>query len=142
MKLVFMWIIIAVILGIVEVITIDLVSIWFVFGSLVAAMLAWFNFPPLYQIAALVIVSVGLAIITRPYCKKLLRGNVVATNADRLIGKTGTITKAFYGDGRGEIKVLTESWTCTSKDNLDFSEGEKVKVIAIEGVKLLVTKIK
>ena len=141
MKLVLMWFIIAILLGIVEVITVDLVSIWFVVGSLVAALLAWFNAPLLYQILALIIVSVSLAVITRPYCKKILRGNITPTNADRLIGKTGTITKAFDSDDRGEVKVLTESWTCTSRDKHQFVEGEKVKVIAIEGVKLLVTTI-
>lgn len=135
---VLIWFLIAILAGIFEVITVDLVSIWIAVGALVAMVLAWLDYSITIQLIAVLVVSVSLGIITRPICKKLLRGNVLATNSDRLIGKTGVITKSFSNDGRGEIKIVGEYWTCTSKQNHTYSEGDQVTVLAIEGVKLIV----
>ena len=134
------WLILAGILVVVEVMTVDLVSIWVACGCLVAALMAYFKLSITYQLVAILVVSIALGIITRPYCKKLLRGNITPTNSDRLIGKIATVTKLFDGENRGEVKVLGEHWTCISKDKNIFNEGDQVKVQAIEGVKLIVTK--
>ena len=136
------WFVIAILAGIFEIVTVDLVSIWIAIGALVAAILAALKIPLVYQLIAVLVVSVGLGIITRPYAKKILRGNITATNSDRLIGKNAIITKGFNKDERGELKVAGEHWTCFSKENHNFTEGEQVKILAIEGVKLLVTTIK
>lgn len=132
------WFIIAILAGIFEVITVDLVSIWVAVGALVAMLLAWLKVPFIYQLIAVLVVSVGLGIITRPFCKKLLRGNILPTNSDRLLGKTGIITKSFTGEERGELKIAGEYWTCTSREEHPFNEGDHVTVLAIEGVKLIV----
>lgn len=138
MKQALIWFIIAIVAGIVEMITVDLVSIWVAVGCLVAAIMAALKLPLLYQLIAVLLVSVGLGIITRPYCKKLLRGNITATNSDRLIGKTAVVTKSFTDEERGEVKIAGEYWTCISKSHQSFNEGDHVKVLAIEGVKLVV----
>ncbi len=142
MKQALVWFIIAILAGIFEIATVDLVSIWIAIGALVAMVLAWMKVEFIYQLIAVLVVSIGLGIITRPYCKKLLRGNIVPTNSDRLIGKVGIITKAFKEDERGELKVAGEFWTCTSKNSSEFNEGDRVKILAIEGVKLIVSPIK
>ena len=71
------WFVVAVLAGIFEIITVDLVSIWIAVGALVAALLAAFKIPFIYQLIAVLVVSVGLGFITRPYCKKILRGNII-----------------------------------------------------------------
>lgn len=139
MTQVLIWFLIAILAGIIEIVTVDLVSIWVAVGALVAMVLAWLDYSLTIQLISVLVVSISLSFITRPFCKKLLRGNVVATNSDRLIGKIGTITKAFHDDERGEIKILGEHWTCVSKDNHVFNEGDQATVLAIEGVKLIVT---
>lgn len=132
------WFVIAILAGIFEIVTVDLVSIWVAVGALVAMVLAWLDIPFIYQLIAVLVVSVGLGLVTRPFCKKLLRGNTLATNSDRLIGKTGIITKPFTGEERGELKIAGEYWTCTSKEDHPFNENDHVTVLAIEGVKLIV----
>jgi len=136
------WFVIAILAGIFEIITVDLVSIWLAVGALVAMVLACLKVPFIYQLLSVLVVSICLGIVTRPYCKKILRGNITPTNSDRLIGKTGTITKAFKEDERGELKILGEYWTCVSKENHHFNQGDHVKILAIDGVKLIVIPVK
>ena len=139
MTQVLIWFLIAIAAAIYEIVTVDLVSIWVAVGALVAMILAWLKVDLIYQLIAVIVVSISLGVITRPICKKILRGNITHTNSDRLIGKKGIITKAFSDSNRGELKIGGEYWTCTSRSNHQFNEGDSVTILAIEGVKLIVT---
>ena len=70
--------------------------------------------------------------------KAFRKTDIEATNSDRVIGKSGEVIKEISNNEYGEVKVFGNVWTATSKQNL--SVGDKVKVISIEGVKLIVEK--
>ncbi|MBS6116417.1 NfeD family protein, partial [Thomasclavelia spiroformis] len=89
------WLAITVIAIIIEILTIDLVSIWFAAGSIVALIAYLLNASTTIQIALFVIVTSICAIIIRPISKKYLRGNIERTNFDRVIGKHGLVTKTI-----------------------------------------------
>ena len=118
-----------------------LVSIWFAVGGIIAVILAALNMPLWLQIAAFVIVSFVSMLVVRPVASRYLRGNTVATNADRCIGEIGIVTRKISEDAWGEVKVNGALWSAVSVEHDTIEEHEEVKVVAIEGAKLLVRKV-
>lgn len=132
------WFLIFLVLLFIELITINLVSIWFALGAVVAMISSFFIESTLVQIVVFVVASIISLIITKPLIKKFKTVNVEATNLDRVIGKTGFITKKITSSDYGEVKVLGTIWTATSDEEIDV--GTKVIVKKIDGVKLIVEK--
>lgn len=64
--------------------------------------------------------------------------------ADSLIGRTAVATKEINNLAQtGEVDIADISWTARSGDDLKIiPAGSKVKICAIEGVKLIVEEIK
>ena len=83
------WLVILILSVIIEIVTIDLVSIWISLGSLGALIAYFLGFDLIVQIIVCLVITVLSFIITRPIAKKYLTGNIVHTNTDRLIGKQG-----------------------------------------------------
>ena len=80
------WVVALVVFLIVEAVTAGLVSIWFVFGSLVALICAALGAAVWLQIFWFVIVSVATLVLTRPLVKRYVDSRSVATNAARRAG--------------------------------------------------------
>ena len=118
-----------------------LVSIWFAAGSLAAVVLAMLEVPFWCQLTVCLIVSVLLLLLVRPAATRYLRGNIIATNADRYIGAVGTVEEKITFDHWGVVLVEGSSWSAASYDHKEIEKGKKVRVIAIEGAKLLVSGI-
>ena len=122
----------------IELVTVNLVSIWFAIGAFVSMILAYFTDNFYIQMIVFIVVSVVILLITKLLAKKLKKTSFVPTNSDMVIGKIGEVTKEITSDNYGEVKVFGNYWTACSKKKI--SVGEKVKVINIEGVKLIVEK--
>lgn len=135
------WLGITIVAAIIEILTADLVSIWFAFGGVVALISCLLGASQTIQIALFVIVSVITIITVRPIAKKYLRSNIEKTNVDRVIGKHGLVTKTITADNKGEVKVMSTSWMATSLDNSTINEGDYCEILAIEGAHLVVKKI-
>jgi len=135
------WIVIIVGAFIIEINTLDLVSIWFSLGAIFAFIAALFNLTEMVQMWIFIGSTVILLLLTRPLAKKYMLKNTVKTNADRLIGRIATVTKPIEVGDRGEVKIEGKYWLSFSKETSRFEVDEKCKVLAIEGVKLLVGKI-
>lgn len=127
---------------IVEAVTAGLVSIWFVFGSLVALICAALGAAVWLQIFWFVIVSVATLVLTRPLVKRYVDSRSVATNADRSIGRAAVVTERIDNlAATGAVKLDGVVWTARSTDDaVAIETGERVTVRAIEGVKLIVER--
>ena len=139
----YMWIIwlsIAIFFLLIESITVELISIWFTGGSLIAMVLSLLKLELGWQIAAFCVASVILIIFTRPIVARYLKRNESRTNVDSLIGGVATVTKDILPDDRGEVKVHSQYWLAISSDNSKIESGQKVSILAIEGAKLIVKK--
>lgn len=119
-----------------------MVSIWFAVGAFVSAVCAGFNMPVALQIIVCLAVAVLFILIVRPMAVKYLRGNIVATNADRLIGDIAVVTKDIQEDTWGEVRVHGMMWSAVNLDHTVIPKQAKVRIVAIEGAKLLVRAIK
>ena len=118
-----------------------LVSIWFAVGACAAALVSLLDFSIGIQIAVFVIMSFLSMLIVRPVAARYLRGNVVRTNADRYIGEKGIVTKKITSNDWGDVKIQGTIWHAVSVEDEEIEEGSRVKVVAIEGAKLLVMKL-
>lgn len=136
------WVVALVVFLIVEAVTAGLVSIWFVFGSLVALICAALDAAVWLQIFWFVIVSVATLVLTRPLVKRYVDSRSVATNADRSIGRTAVVTERIDNlAAAGAVKLDGVVWTARSTDDaVAIETGERVTVRAIEGVKLIVER--
>ena len=136
------WVVALVVFLIVEAVTAGLVSIWFVFGSLVALICAALGAAVWLQIFWFVIVSVATLVLTRPLVKRYVDSRSVATNADRSIGRAAVVTERIDNlAATGAVKLDGVVLTARSTDDaVAIETGERVTVRAIEGVKLIVER--
>ena len=134
------WFIAFVILLVIELVTVNLVTIWFAIGAVAAIITTIFTDSVLIQSIVFVVVSVIALLITKPLIKKFKKFEVEPTNSDRVIGKIGEVTKKIGKNKYGEVKVYGNTWTASSKQVINV--GERVKVLSIDGVKLVVEKEK
>ena len=136
------WVVALVVFLIVEAVTAGLVSIWFVFGSLVALICAALGAAVWLQIFWFVIVSVATLVLTRPLVKRYVDSRSVATNADRSIGRAAVVTERIDNlAATGAVQLDGVVWTARSTDDaVAIETGERVTVRAIEGVKPLVQR--
>lgn len=137
----YFWIVIIIVAFIIEINTLDLVSIWFSLGAIVAFVASLMNLPQMAQMWIFIVSTIVLLLVTRPLAKKYMIKNTVKTNVDRLVGKFAKVTKTIEVGERGEVKIDGKYWLAFSKSDLKFDIDEKCEVIAIEGVKLLVDKV-
>lgn len=135
------WLGIIIVAIIIEVITIDLVSVWFAAGGIIALVTCLLGISQPIQIAIFIIITVITAVIVRPIAKKYMRGNIERTNYDRVIGKHGLVTKTITADNKGEVKVMSTLWLASSIDNTTINEGDYCEILAVEGAHLVVKKL-
>ena len=136
----FTWMIIFLVLVFVELITINLVTIWFAVGALASFILTYFVDDVMIQIGVFIVVSIVSLVLTKKIVNKLKGGKTEATNLDRVIGKIGIVTEKITKLEPGEVKVDGKKWTAVSSK--DINEGSKVEILSIDGVKLNVKEIK
>jgi len=137
-----LWVSVAVASLIVEIMTVaSMSSIWFTVGALVALLLEILGVSNEIQIITFIFVSILTLIFIRPLAANYFRGNVVPTNNDRMIGKVLKVSEKITADKWGAIIINGIPWSAVEVDDLEVNVGEKVKIMAIEGVKLIVKKI-
>ena len=135
----YIWIGIAVLMGIIEASTVQMVSIWFVLGSLAASVSCIFTDNIYIQISVFLIVSFASLIATRPFVKKLTKFGKIKTNLDSTVGKTAVVTSDIDNrKSQGAVSVGRKIWTARSADGKLIPKDSNVKVVSIEGVKLIV----
>ena len=136
------WIAAIVVFGIVEAVTVGLVSIWFVLGAVAGLLAAVLGAALWVQIVLFFVVSIAALAATRPLVQRMLRRDETPTNADRVIGKTAVVTEAIDNvEGKGQVNISGQVWSARSQHDVVIPAGAEVKVLRIEGVKVYVENI-
>lgn len=137
-----MWVIITIILLILEFSTFNLVSIWFAIAAMVNIFLSAFQIEFYWQILIFSIISAVMFLLVRPFFKKImLKHQTIKTNLDLIIGKNVKVINIINKDANlAESKVNGKIWTIICLED-SLNVNDEVKIIGIEGVKLLVQKI-
>lgn len=135
----FFWLAIVILLGVIELVTVNLVTIWFIASALVSLVLSFFEIPFIVQFGVFVILGTILLITTRKMLQSKIDSFKQSTNLDRVIGTEGIVTEKITKHNNGEVKVDGKRWTAVSDKTIQ--EGKIVKIIKIEGVKLIVEEV-
>lgn len=142
MNMLVFWAVAIVVFGILEAITAQLVSIWFVIGSVGALIAAVCNAPIWIQVVIFIVISVLALLLTKPLVKKYIKPKMQKTNADRCIGSEGIVLEEINNlAATGQVKVNGNVWTARASNGEIIPVDTVVIIDKIEGVKLLVTKI-
>lgn len=141
--MIFVWLGLTVLFAVVEIITVQLTTVWFAAGAFVSMLLAVCGVKSLTaQICVFVLVSAVALVATRPLVKKFINRKAQPTNADMAIGKTAVVTVPVNTvEGTGEVKLGGTVWSARSADGKKIALGKCVKVLRIEGVKLIVEEM-
>lgn len=135
------WLVLAVIFLIIEAVTIGLATIWFAAGALVSFVLSLFDVPIAAQFVIFLVISCCLLVFTRKIFVEKLKTGSENTNVDALIGEIGKVIMEIEPLKVGQVNVKGQVWSAVTRENTSISTDQLVKVIAIEGVKLIVVPV-
>ncbi len=137
------WLAVIVVGIIVELVTFELVSIWFSAGAVIPFILAGIGGIRVeIQIAVFVVVAAVLIIFVRKYAQKWLFRNMKdKTNIDSLVGKECRLLEDTDFEKNGTVKINDITWTAVSVDGNLIKKGSFVEIVNVNGNKLLVRKI-
>lgn len=140
----YIWLIFAGIFVIIEYFTVGFLIFWLSIGSIFAMITSLFTDNLVIQTTVFVISSTLLIFVTKPFVNKFTKNQKSpSTNVYSLIGKIGLVTKEIDSiKSLGQIKINGEIWSAVDINNGNISEGTKVKIVKIKGVKAIVTPIK
>lgn len=136
----FAWFIAFMVLILIEFLTVNLVTIWFVIGSLAALVASYFTNSLIIQIIVFIIFSIITLFFTRIIMRNFKGISAIPSDPEKIIGKVGIVVKRISKENYGEVKVHGGLWVAWSNDSIEV--GEKVKVIGLDDHKLTVIKNK
>ena len=134
----YVWLTIVIVLAIVEMVTVALVSIWFVLSGILAMISTFFTDNITIQIAIFVIFGLVFMLLTRKIVNKIVPIKV-KTNIDRIIGMEGIVTKEITKNNPGEVKVDGKVWAAVA--NKKIPVNSPVKILEINSTKLTVERM-
>ncbi len=136
------WLIVCIVLVAAELATTAMVSIWFAAGSACAMACAFLGGGQVLQIVVFLVVSVLTLAVFKIKGEKAT-SSTVPTNADRVIGREARVMTAIDNhQEEGLVTVDGQDWTARAAEDGDIiGKGELVRVLRIEGVKLIVERI-
>lgn len=136
----FTWLVLFIVLLFIELVTVNLVTIWFAIGAVASFFLSLFSNDISSQLGLFTLVSLVSLLFMRKLVIKLKDKNIIPTNLDRVIGDIGIVTEEINPVTIGEVKVDGKRWSAVSNEKIEVNS--KVKILAIDGVKLRCQKIK
>ena len=131
------WLILIILLTILEVGTINLVSVWFIASAFVSLILSFFIHSFAIEFAVFVVLGLILMLLTRPILIRKFGKSNPKTNLDRVIGLEGIVTEEIPKNGVGEVKVDGKCWSAVSSKKIPVDSI--VIIDSIDGVKLHVS---
>jgi membrane protein implicated in regulation of membrane protease activity len=125
----------AILLGIAEMFSLDLILGMMALGTLVGVVAALLGAG--FAVSAIVaaIASVAcLALVRPPLVKRLHSGPELTLGHSKLVGRQGLVTERITGLESGQIKLAGEIWSARPYDDtLTIEPGSTVEVLEIRG---------
>ncbi len=135
------WALVVIAFVIAEVLTIQLVSIWFAAGAFVTLLATYFfELSWIQQLGVFIVASAVFLVMSLPLIRKRKKNRAVATNADLDVGRHAMVIEEINCDkGTGRVTLSGVNWSAVPEnENEVISEGTVVIVKKVMGAKLLV----
>jgi membrane protein implicated in regulation of membrane protease activity len=133
------WTGLAILLGVAELFSLDLVLLMLALGACVGVLTALLGLPVAVQILAALAASVAMLALVRPgMAKRLQSGPELTLGHDALVGKTGVAVTEVTADG-GQVRIGGELWSARAFDETAvIRPGARVDVFQIKGATAVV----
>ena len=111
------WLVIAGVLFVGEILTAGFLLLWFAIAAVVAMLVSFLTTNLFIQILVFVVISILLLIFTRPLLSKYTKSDNTVTNSNAIIGKTALVTEEIsLLNSTGQINVDGEIWSAKTMD--------------------------
>jgi membrane protein implicated in regulation of membrane protease activity len=133
------WLIVAALLGVAELLTTTLAFGLIAAAAVVAAVIGAFHLPILLQLVAFVVAAgAGLGFVRPIAIKHVKQPPLLRTGTAALVGRSAIVLEEVTGQS-GRVRIGGEDWSSRAYDEtLVIPVGAKVDVMQIEGATALV----
>ncbi len=134
------WLGVALVLGVIEMLTTDLLFLMLAGGAMAAAVTGAFGAPFWVQLVVAAVVSALLVVLVRPWALAKLKSSTpqARTNTDAHRGRIATVV-SDVSDRAGRVKLTGEVWSArTESEATVLPVGARVTVVRIEGATAIV----
>ena len=138
-----LWLILAVVFGVGEILTLGFFLAPFAGGAAVAAVVSAAGAPTAAALAVFLVIAIGLLLALRPLARAHRRlPPSIRTGTAALVGKQAMVLERIAnGEGVGCVRLDGEVWTARAYDDDEtFEAGTRVQVIEIRGATALVSE--
>ncbi|MEA1971810.1 MAG: NfeD family protein [Candidatus Cloacimonadota bacterium] len=137
-----LWIIVGIIFMIIEIFTPGFYFMSIGAAAILTGLAGFFVNNQLFQIILFIVLCFLFFVFLRKFALQFFLKVNTETNVMALVGKKAKVTKQISEDERGYVKIEGEEWVAISNNNELLEVGDKVKVIKIDGTKVVVQKEK
>ena len=129
------WLALAILLGVAELFSLDLVLIMLAVGALAGMVTAALDAALVVQVLVAAAASLGMLALVRPnLVARLHTGPELRLGHGKLVGQQGLVTEQITALEHGRIKLAGEVWSAAPYDEtLTIAPGETVEVLQIRG---------
>ena len=129
------WLGAAILLGVAEMFSLDLILIMLAVGALAGFVMAALDLNVAVQLIAAAGTSIAMLAVVRPsLAKKFQGGPELQLGHGKLVGKQGLVTEPITAMAPGRIRLGGEIWSAEPYDDtLSIEAGETVEVFEIRG---------
>ena len=129
------WLVVAILLGLAEMLSLDLVLAMLAVGAMAGLLTAAVGAPFLLQFLVAGGASVAMLALVRPnLVKRLHTGPELNLGHGKLVGTQGLVTETVTSLTPGRVRLAGEIWTAQPYDEtLTIEPGETVEVYQIKG---------
>ena len=132
------WLLVAIILVILEIMTAGFGVICFAIGAVLAALAAGLGVDSIaWQIVIFAVVSLLTFIFLRPVVLRFLdkKSKDVKTNADAIIGRKGVVSERIDASQHtGRVAIDGDDWKAVSEDGSVIEKGTYVEIVKLDSI--------
>ncbi|HEY53093.1 MAG TPA: NfeD family protein [Caldilineae bacterium] len=133
------WLIIAMLFFLAEVMTVGFVLAAFGVGALAAFLVALLGFDLQWQLLVFVVVSAISVVLSRRFADRVTGEQAEGVGVDRVLGKYAVVlTPIEPREAKGRVRVEREEWRAESEDGQVIPVDTIVQVVRVEGTRLIV----
>jgi membrane protein implicated in regulation of membrane protease activity len=137
------WLGVAILLGVAEMFSLDLILLMIAAGALVGMVADVIGLPfPLQAILASIAALTSLTLIRPTLVHRLHAGPALQVGHGKLVGQTGIVTAPITANEPGRVKLAGEIWSASPYDgDTTIMPGQTVEVLEIRGATAYVIPI-
>jgi membrane protein implicated in regulation of membrane protease activity len=138
------WLVVAIVLVILEIMTAGFGVICFAIGAVFSALVAGLGGSITWQIVVFAVVSLLTFVFLRPVVIRFLdkKSKDVKTNADAVIGRKGVVSERIdSAQHTGRVAIDGDDWKAISEDGSVIEKGAEVKIVKLDSIILTVKQL-